>query len=151
MDGVEDVDGGQNVDRVEDYVVTARHTGDLTFTTSNGRTTVRTEWNPADGAWLATELFLSGLGACMLATLVDHGQRHGIDVEGATVRVAAESATRPLRMSRLHVTYGLPAGLSDAEVASLVRAGNRCKVHHTIEGRPEMIVTTRELGSISGV
>lgn len=129
----------------EDYVITAAHTGGLTFSTSNGRDTVRTEWNPAAGAWLATELFLSGLGACMLATLVDHGQRHGIDVEGATVRVAAESATRPLRMSRLHVSYGLPAGLTREQVASLVRAGNRCKVHHTIEGSPELVVTTCEL------
>ncbi|WP_020578118.1 hypothetical protein [Actinopolymorpha alba] len=29
---------------------------------------------PTSGDFLATELFLAGLGACMLATLVDYGQ-----------------------------------------------------------------------------
>ncbi|WP_169747836.1 OsmC family protein [Pseudonocardia acaciae] len=130
---------------MSDYTVRARHTGALSFEVSNGRATLGTEWNPADGSWLATELFLAGVGACMLATLVDYAQHNNIDVTGAGVTVSAESATRPVRMSEINVTYELPEGLSQAHVDALVRAGDRCKVHNTIAAHPTFSVsaTTR--------
>jgi uncharacterized OsmC-like protein len=125
---------------MSDYKVTIRHNDELSFTVDNGRATIATEWNPAPGAYLATELFLAGLGACMLATLVDYAQTNGIKVDGASVEVSAESATRPMRMSAIDVRYLLPARLSAQQVDALIRAGNRCKVHHTIEHHPDIRV-----------
>ncbi|GGS29577.1 OsmC family protein [Actinokineospora fastidiosa] len=127
---------------MSDYTVDVRHSGALSFEVDNGRTSLTTEWGPEEGSWLATELFLAGLGACMLATMVDYAQTNGIDVSGADVRVTAQSATRPVRMGALTITYRLPNTLTQSQVDALVRAGNRCKVHNTIEHHPEIVVHT---------
>ncbi|GEL17179.1 OsmC family protein [Pseudonocardia asaccharolytica] len=52
-------------------------------------------------------------------------------------------------MNRIHVTYELPGTLTETQVQALVRAGNRCKVHNTIENHPEFIVSTTSLASRS--
>ena len=127
------------------YSITARDLGGYSYEISNGNATVRTAWNPGPDNFLATELFLAGLGACMLATLMYAGQTMGLSLTGATVRVDADSATRPDRMTNIRVVYRLPAGLSDAQKEALVRAGNRCKVHETIENHPELLVSVEEL------
>lgn len=124
---------------MSDHTVTVRHTGGLSFSVDNGRTTVATEWNPGADTWLATELFLGGLGSCMLATLTAYARANGIDVTGAGVTVVAESTTRPARMSRINITYLLPERLSDTQVDALVRAGDKCKIHNTIHGHPEFV------------
>ncbi|MFI7442876.1 OsmC family protein [Nonomuraea indica] len=125
---------------MSDYLVQVRHADGLSLNITNGRTDLTTAWNPEDGSWLATELFLAGLGACMLATLMSYAQTNQIDVSGAGVRVTAESAARPMRMSRIDITYELPGHLTEAQVQSLVRAGDRCKVHNTMEHHPELVV-----------
>ncbi|MCQ0025503.1 OsmC family protein [Streptomyces somaliensis DSM 40738] len=125
-----------------DYTVTVRHSGTMDLTASNGRSEVDLAWGPEPGRWMATELFLAGLGACMLATMADYAQSNGLPVEGASVRVGADSAARPARMSAIHVTYTLPASLNEQQVQALIRAGNRCKVHNTLENHPEFRVGT---------
>lgn len=124
-----------------DYTVTVRHSGTMDLTASNGRSEVDLAWGPEPGRWMATELFLAGVGACMLATMADYARSNGLPVEGASVRVGADSAVRPVRMSTIHVTYTLPASLSEEQVRTLVRAGNRCKVHNTVENHPEFRVS----------
>lgn len=130
--------------------VFVRHEGNLSFTVSNGRAEAGTEWGAVEGRWMATELFLSGLGACMLATLVDYARNQGIDVDGARVDVTAESATRPVRFGAVRVTYTLPSGLTQTQVDALVRAGNRCKVHQTIENHPEFTVRVNLMQESAG-
>lgn len=127
-----------------------KHQGNLSFTVGNGRAEVGTEWGAVEGRWMATELFLSGLGSCMLATLVDYAQSQGIDVDGARVDVAAESVPRPVRFGTVRVTYTLPAGLTQPQVDALVRAGNRCKVHQTIENHPEFTVQVNLMRDVTG-
>ncbi|WP_020501389.1 OsmC family protein [Sciscionella marina] len=129
---------------MSDYPVTVRHTRDLSFTIDNGRTEARVEWDAVDSTWQATELFLTGLGACMLATMMDYAQSNNIDATGAHVELSGDTATRPMRLSTLHITYVLPDTLSQNQIEALVRAGNRCKVHNTIENHPEFTVTTRK-------
>ncbi len=127
------------------YSITARDLGEFSYEIGNGHATVRTAWNPGPGNFLATELFLAGLGACMLATLMYAGQVMKLDLTGSTVRVDADSATKPDRMTNIRVVYRLPPGLTEAQKQALVRAGNRCKVHETIESHPQMIVSVEEL------
>lgn len=120
--------------------VYVQHEENLNFTVGNGRAEATTEWGPVDGAWMATELFLGGLAACMLATLVDYARTHDITVDGARVEVTADSVPRPVRFGTVRVTYTLPRGLTQTQVDALVRAGNRCKVHQTLENHPEFVV-----------
>lgn len=127
------------------YSVTARDLGGFSYEISNGRAQIQTAWNREEGKFLATELFLAGLGACMLATLMYSGQFMGLNLTGASVHVDAESATKPDRMVQIRVVYRLPAGLTDMQKEALVRAGNRCKVHETIESRPKFEVVVEEI------
>lgn len=132
---------------MSDYKVQIQHATGLGFEVSNERTQLRTEWNPTDGAWLATELLLASLGACMLATMMDYAQNNGLDITGSSVEVTADTETRPVRMGRIHITYLLPDGLTEAQVGALVRAGDRCKVHNTIAHHPEFVVACKTIAA----
>lgn len=118
------------------YSISVKDLGGYSYEISNGLGVVQTAWNPEEGKFLATELFLASLGACMLATMMYTASIMGIDLDGASVRVEADSATKPDRMTDIRVIYTLPGNLTENQKASLVRAGNRCKVHNTIENHP---------------
>lgn len=126
------------------YQVSVRDLGEYSYEISNGRHVVMTGWHPEQGKFLATELFLAGLGACMLATMMYSASVMGMNLAGATVRIEADSATKPDRMTNIRVIYTIPPGLSDAQKASLIRAGNRCKVHNTIENHPAFDVSIED-------
>jgi len=124
--------------------ITARDLGDFAYEVGNGRATISTAWNPEEGRFLATELFLAGLGTCMLATMMYTAKVMGLDLSGASVRVDANSATGPDRLEPVRVVYVIPTGFTDAQKAALIRAGNRCKVHATIEAHPTFDVSIEE-------
>lgn len=118
------------------YNISVKDLGGYSYEITNGMGVVHTAWNPEEGKFLATELFLAGLGSCMLATMMYTASVMGIDLAGSSVRVEADSETKPDRMTNIRVIYTLPEGLTENQKASLVRAGNRCKVHNTIEHHP---------------
>lgn len=126
------------------YQISVRDLGEYSYEIGNGRHTVVTAWHPEQGKFLATELFLAGLGACMLATMMYSASVMGLNLAGAAVRVEADSATKPDRMTNIRVIYTIPPGLSDTQKASLIRAGNRCKVHNTIENHPAFEVSIED-------
>lgn len=130
---------------MQGYSVSARDMGGFSYEVSNGRGVVHTAWHPEAGKFLATELFLASLGTCMLATMMAAAEGRGIDLAGATVRVDCDAETKPDRMTNIRVTYALPAGLSEAQKASLIRAGNRCKVHNTIEAHSRFETIIQDL------
>lgn len=133
---------------MSDYTIELQHTSGLTYLASNGRDQVTVDVEPDGGSWLPPELFLTGLGSCMLATLMAHGDKYGIDVAGARATVSGVSGRGPSRVARVEVTYELPAGLTDEEVDTLVRAGSRCKVHNTLQHRPEIVIGTKALVTV---
>lgn len=108
---------------------------------TNGRARLTAQGDPEDGGWMPTELFLSGLGSCMLATLAYAAGLRQLDVTGASVRVTGETAKGPTRLGRIQVAYDLPAGLSGKDAAALIRAAGRCKVHNTLTQAPPVEVT----------
>lgn len=115
---------------------------DLGVDVTNGRTRLTAHGDPEDGSWMPTELFLSGLGSCMLATLAYAAGVRGLDVTGASVRVTGETATRPPRFGRIRVAYDLPGTLTAQQAEALIRAAGRCKVHNTIQQTPPIEVET---------
>lgn len=126
------------------YQISVRDLGEYSYEITNGRHVVETAWHPEEGKFLATELFLAGLGACMLATMMYSASVMGMNLAGAAVRVEADSATKPDRMASIRVIYTIPPGLSDTQKASLIRAGNRCKVHNTLDNHPVFDVSIEE-------
>ncbi len=126
------------------YQISVKDLGEYSYEITNGRHVVKTAWHPEDGKFLATELFLASIGACMLATMMYSASVMGMNLAGAAVRVEADSATKPDRMTSIRVIYTIPPGLSDTQKASLIRAGNRCKVHNTLENHPVFDVSIEE-------
>jgi uncharacterized OsmC-like protein len=132
------------------YQISVKDLGSYSYEITNGRGIVHTAWHPEEGRFLATELFLAGLGACMLATMMYSASVMGMNLTGAAVRVEADSAAKPDRMTNIRVIYTIPPGLSETQKASLIRAGNRCKVHNTIENHPVFDVSVEEFAASAG-
>ncbi len=126
------------------YSVSVKEIGDYSYEITNGLATLQTAWNPEEGKFLATELFLASLGSCMLATMMYSASLLEIDLTGSSVRVEADAATKPDRMTPIRVIYRLPEGLSEKQKEAMIRAGNRCKVHNTIENHPQFEVLIEE-------
>ena len=133
---------------MSDYTVQLTQTTGLSYEASNGRSGVTIDIEPMSESWLPPELFLAGLGSCMLATLMAYGEKYGIDVDGARVSVTGESERGPARIGRVHVAYELPAELTEEETKTLIRAGSRCKVHNTLHHDPEIVVTASSLSAV---
>lgn len=108
---------------------------------TNGRASLTTHGDPEENSWMPTELFLSGLGSCMLATLAYFAQVRGIDVDGAVVRISGETTKAPTRFGRIRVAYDLPHRLTAEESKALIRAASRCKVHNTLAHPPVIEVS----------
>lgn len=125
---------------------------DLGMTVSNGRARLHAHGDPLDGSWMPTELFLAGLGSCMLATLGYAAALRDLrlDPDAVTVRVTGETVKGPTRFGRIQVTFDLPADLPAGQVEALLRAASRCKVHNTITHEPVIGVDTVASGAASG-
>jgi len=121
----------------DQYEVTARQTGPLTFATDNGSVIVAVD----EGSFQPTELFLASLGACMLSTMLEYAERNRIHLADVSVDLSGQMANRPRRISQVNVVYHLPVELGQAHVDALVRAGNHCTIHQTLENPPELVVS----------
>lgn len=124
------------------FQVSIKSTTGLSYEVSNGVSTLNVAaGGPEPGSFLPSELFLAGLGTCMLATMMYSASMMKVDLTGATVSLMADSAFRPDRLDNIRVVYHLPGDLSEARKEALIRAGNRCKVHNTIASNPALEVS----------
>lgn len=121
----------------DQYQITARQTGPLTFVADNGAAEV----SVGAGKYQPTELFLASLGTCMLSTMLEYAQRNGIPLKDISVDMSGQMANGPRRISQVNVVYHLPAELSQVHTDALVRAGNHCTIHQSLAHPPELAVS----------
>lgn len=119
------------------YEVTARQTGPLAFATDNGEVVV----NVGDGNFQPVELFLASLASCMLSTMLEYAERNQIHLADASVDLSGHMANAPRRIGQINVVYHLPVELSQVHLDALVRAGNHCTIHQSLERPPELVVS----------
>lgn len=127
------------------YEITARQTGPLTFATDNGAVVV----NVGDGTFQPVELFLASLGSCMLSTMLDYAERNHIHLADASVDLSGQMANAPRRISQVNVVYHLPVELSQVHLDALVRAGNHCTIHQSLERPPELVVSVDRTAALA--
>lgn len=70
----------------------------------------------------------------------DYAERNQIPTDGVAVEVTGEMESRPRRVARIHTAITLPDGLPQTHVDALLRAGQRCPVHSTLDESPEITV-----------
>ncbi|MFM9958221.1 MAG: OsmC family protein [Phycisphaerales bacterium] len=90
-------------------------------------------------AFSPTDLVAAGLASCILTTMAMFGERHGIDLTGATASVEKHMSTppSPRRIARLPVTVHLPASVPVEMRERLERVGHTCPVHASLHTEVE--------------
>lgn len=128
------------------YEIKARQTGPLTFATDNGEVVV----NVGDVNFQPVELFLASLGSCMLSTMLEYAERNHIELADASVDLSGQMANKPRRIGRVNVVYHLPVELSQVHLDALVRAGNHCTIHQSLERPPDLLVSVDRKAALVG-
>ncbi|WP_216904591.1 OsmC family protein [Synechococcus sp. CCY 9618] len=86
-----------------------------------------------------TDLVGTALATCVLTVMGIVAERHGIALEGTTVRVEKTMTSGGLRrIALLEAWIELPAGLAPDQHQLLVRAGETCPVKVSLEGNVPM-------------
>ena len=118
--------------------ITARYEGDLCCTAIHGPSTAHLQTDaPKDNEGLGrffspTDLVATALGTCILTTMGIVARRHGIVLEGATVRVEKHMNDNPRRIGRLPVELSVPGTFADDHKKILERAAHGCPVHKSL-------------------
>lgn len=112
-----------------------------------GGATLRTD-APKDiggdaSAFSPTDLVASGLASCILTTMAMFGERHGIDLTGATATVEKHMSQPPAprRIARLPVVVTLPASVPNEMRERLERVGHTCPVHASLHPEVDAPIT----------
>ena len=90
----------------------------------------------ATDGFMASELLLGGLGACMLGTALTFARNTDMPLDDLRVVMDADSAANPERLQTIHVTMTATGLLTDRHLASLSRVAARCKIHNTLADPP---------------
>ncbi len=86
-------------------------------------------------AFSPTDLVAAALASCVLTTIAMWGERHGLDLAGASARVEKHMSQPPAarRIARLPVVVTLPAAKVPMELRERLEAiGHKCPVHATL-------------------
>jgi putative redox protein len=99
--------------------------------------------NMGDGSSFSpTDLVATALATCMITTMGIAAAKHGIDLEGTTVRVQKiMSATPPRRIAKLPVEITVTRFVAPEFRERLEHAAHACPVHRTLSGETEIPVT----------
>jgi putative redox protein len=92
-----------------------------------------------------TELFVAGLGACVGFFAERFLRRHGLAVDGLTVRTNYEfTKDRPTRVGFIEVQLVVPGGLTPKQTEALQAVVEHCTVHNSLRQPPEVRIVVGE-------
>jgi putative redox protein len=84
------------------------------------------------------EFLLVSLGTCAAFYAVQYLRTRSLPAEGATVRVVAEKAMGPARLSSFRIEIGIPGLIDEKHRAGVLRAAKACLVHNTLLQTPSV-------------
>lgn len=94
-------------------------------------------------AFSPTDLVAAALASCILTTIAMWGERHNLDITGATASVEKHMTTppSPRRIGRLPVTVRLPASVPPEMRERLEKVGHSCPVHASLHAEVDAPIT----------
>lgn len=95
----------------------------------------------ADEGFRSVELLLAALGTCMLGTMLAFAEGAGVPVDGVRLELTPTLDTGPERVTRIEMRLRIDGDIEPKRLASLERAARHCKVHATLDHRPELALT----------
>lgn len=96
-------------------------------------------------AFSPTDLVAAGLASCILTTIAMFGERHGLDITGAsaTVEKHMSAPPAPRRIARLPVVVTLPAAVPADLRDRVEKVGHACPVHASLHPEVDAPITYR--------
>lgn len=95
----------------------------------------------ADDGLRSVELLLAALGSCMLGTMLAFAENVGVELDGVRLELTPTLAERPERVERIEMRLRIEGDVEPKRLASLRRVAEHCKVHNTLEHRPELTLS----------
>lgn len=88
-----------------------------------------------DTSMTPPELLLVSLGTCAGFYAAQYLKTRSLPAEGLRIRVTADKATQPARLSRFQIEVTAP-GLEPSHQAGIIRAVKSCLIHNTLLNTP---------------
>lgn len=104
----------------------------LEITAGKANIQVDRSGDPSAVGFHSVDLFLAGLGSCMVGTVLDAAQVAGITVENVRVELRPIISLQPERVSKIKMKMWIDGNVSAAQVAELKIAAESCKVHNSL-------------------
>ncbi len=93
-----------------------------------------------DAGMSPPEFLLASLGTCAASYAAEYLRARKLPQEGPRVRVRAEKASQPSRLSRFSVSVELPPLDDPRHIEGVERAVKRCLIHNTLLHAPQIDV-----------
>ena len=106
--------------------------GALEVTAGKVMLTVDRSGDPNVASFHSVDLFLAGLGSCMVGTMLDAAEASGIPVGNVRVELRPIISFQPERVSKIKMNMVVGGDLTETQVAELKMAAESCKVHNSL-------------------
>jgi uncharacterized OsmC-like protein len=94
------------------------------------------------------DVLVASVGACAHYFAAAYLHARGLPTGELTVEVDGEKEKTPApRIARLAITIGVPAGLTEQQIAGIERAVRRCPAYGTLVHPPEIQVAVKRTAS----
>jgi uncharacterized OsmC-like protein len=93
----------------------------------------------SDNGMSPPEFLLASLATCAAYYATQYLKTRGLPTDNLEVRVSAEKAAQPARLSSFQIEV-VASGLNDRHEAGMMRAVKACLIHNTLLGRPSIEV-----------
>ena len=84
------------------------------------------------------ELLLASLGACAGYYAAEYLKVRHMNGDGMRIRVTAEKAKAPARLSSFNIEVRIPGGLDERHRQGVLRAVKSCLIHNTLQNAPRI-------------
>jgi uncharacterized OsmC-like protein len=131
-------------------IVETTDKGTLEITAGNATITVDRSGDSNIVSFHSVDLFLAGLGSCMVGTMLDAAELSGISAGHIRVEMRPIISFQPERVSKIKMKMIVDGPVTEAQVAELKLAAEACKVHNSLHDRvlTELDVVAQKLEEI---
>lgn len=113
-------------------IVETTKTGALEITAGSTTIMVDRSGDPNVASFHSVDLFLAGLGSCMVGTMLDAADASGISVGNVRVELRPIISFQPERVSKIKMRMFVDGEVSEEQVEELKLAAESCKVHNSL-------------------
>jgi len=89
------------------------------------------------------DLFLTGLGACIMSVTASFLQRRGVPFHKLQAEISWDYLEDPYRIGNISINLNLPADLEHKICVALEKVTRSCTVHNTLTHPPEIDVAVK--------